>query len=59
MYDNLKCSWALNEPKVFTFSKRRNLKRKADDAHQILNGDQRPQDGPNPQSLTFTSLDQL
>lgn len=44
---------------VFTFSKRRNLNRKADDTHQILNGDQRPQDSPDPQSLALTSLDQL
>lgn len=44
---------------VFTFSKRRDLNRKADDSHQILNRDQRPQDGPDPQSLTLTSLDQL
>lgn len=44
---------------VFTFSKRRNLNRKADDSHQILNRDQRPQNGPDPQSLTLTSLDQL
>lgn len=32
----------------FTFSKRRNLNRKADHTHQILNRDQRPQNSPDP-----------
>lgn len=45
--------------KQFTFSKTRNLNRKADYTHQVLNRDQRPQNGPDPQSLTLTSLDQL
>ena len=45
--------------RVVTFSKTRNLNRKADDSHQILNRDQRPQDGPDSQSLTLSSLDQL
>lgn len=44
---------------VFTFSKRRNLNWEADDAHQIFNRDQRPQDSPDPQSLALTSLNQL
>lgn len=42
---------------VVTFSKTRNLNRKADDSHQILKRDQRPQDSPDPQSLTLSSLD--
>lgn len=44
---------------VFTFPKRRNLNRKADDSYQILNRDQGPQNGPDPQSLSLTSLNQL
>lgn len=44
---------------VFTFSKSGNLNRKTYDSHQILNRDQRPQNGPDPQSLTLTSLYQL
>lgn len=35
------------------------LHREADDSHQVFNGDQRTQDGPDPQSLTLAGLDQL
>lgn len=40
-----------------TFAVRGELHREADDSNQVLNGDQRTQDGPDPQSLAFASLD--
>ena len=42
-----------------TFSKGGDLQRQADDPHQVLDGDQRPQDGPDPQRLSLPRLDQL
>lgn len=44
---------------TLTFSKRRDLYRQADDPHQILYLDQRPENGSDPQSFTFSCLDQL
>lgn len=42
-----------------TFAVGRDLHGQANDANQVLNGHQGPQDGPDPQSFTFTGLDQL
>lgn len=42
-----------------TFAKGGDLHRQADDSHQVLYGHQGPQNGPDPQSFTLTSLDQL
>lgn len=42
-----------------TFSISGELHREADDPYQVFNGDQRTQDGPDPQSLTLACLDQL
>ena len=42
-----------------TFSKRRNLHWQANDSNQVLNGHQRPEDCSDPQSLTFTCLNEL
>lgn len=42
-----------------TFAIGGELHREADDSHQVFNGDQRTQDGPDPQSLTLAGLDQL
>lgn len=42
-----------------TFSQAGRGEWNADHAHQIFNGDQRPQNGSDSDGLTFTSIDQL
>ncbi len=44
---------------LWTFAKGGDLNRKANDSHQVFNGYERPQDGSDSQSFTFTCLDQL
>lgn len=52
------CSYTI--PALYlTFAVGRNLHRQADDSHQVLNGHQRPQDGPDSESFTLACLDQL
>ena len=42
-----------------TFAVGRDLHRQADDSYQVLNGHQRPQDGPDSESFALACLDQL
>lgn len=44
---------------MITFPKGRDLHWEADDSHQVLNGHEGSQNGPDPQSLAFPSLNQL